>query len=420
MNIKETDYQQILAWIDEDRDDIVSFLSELVQCKTPSTVGDTREAVALIERFLDGAGISYEELAYCKTMPNVVSSFAGGKDGRHLMFNGHLDVMPAGKEPGWTDSPWSGAVRDGRVWGRGTSDMKAGDTAMLFAYKYLCRMREKLSGRLSISLVADEETGWGRGTGFLLDAIPERMTADCVLTGEPSGMGAINFASKGYMALSVKVQTRGAIAGYSNESKNAIEIAAEVMRDFKQLENMKVTMPKELEALLNDEEWLALHRTVRGDREAKQLKKVTVDVCTVKGGSMSVVIPSECRFTVSIVFPQGTDVPLLQEKVERIADSYEEVSLSIDGLDLPDMSDRNGELPQILQEAAEKIGLKKPIMTPDIAISDCRYWRYKGIPAYWYGPGGEDCSAANESVSVEDLLNTVRVHTIAAFVYLQG
>lgn len=420
MKIKEPDYQQILAWIDEDKDEIVSFLSKLVQCKTPSTVGDTREAVALIEQFLDGAGISYEELAYCKTMPNVVSSFAGGKDGRHLMFNGHLDVMPAGKEPGWTDSPWSGAVRDGRVWGRGTSDMKAGDTAMLFAYKYLYRMREKLSGRLSISLVADEETGWGRGTGFLLDTIPERMTADCVLTGEPSGMGAINFASKGYMALSVKVKTRGAIAGYSHESKNAIEIAAEVIRDFKQLENMKVTMPQELEALLNDEEWLALHRTERGDREAEQLKKVTVDVCTVKGGSMSVVIPSECSFTVSIVFPQGTDAALLREKVERIADSYEEVSLSIDGLDLPDMSDQNGELPRILQKVAEKIGLKKPIMTPDIAISDCRYWRYKGIPAYWYGPGGEDCSAANESVSVEDLLNTVRVHTVAAFAYLQG
>ena len=72
-----------------------------------------------------------------------------------------------------------------------------------------------------------------------------------------------------------------------------------------------------------------------------------------------------------------------------------------------------------IRNAAKSIGLKKPILTPDIAISDCRYWRYRGIPAYWYGPGGEDCSAANESISIEDLLNTVRVHALTALEYLQ-
>lgn len=44
------------------------------------------------------------------------------------MFNGHLDVMPAGNEPGWTDDPWSGKIADGKVWGRGSANMKAGVT----------------------------------------------------------------------------------------------------------------------------------------------------------------------------------------------------------------------------------------------------------------------------------------------------
>lgn len=411
--------RQILKWIDHDKDIIVDFFSKLVQCRTPSTVGDTREAVSLIADTLAMDDISYEILSHCKTMPNIISSFDGKCPGKHLMLNGHLDVMPAGKEPGWTDDPWSGAIHDGRVWGRGTSDMKAGDTAMVFAFKYLYRLRDSLSGKLSLSLVADEETGWGRGTGFLFDKYPEKMMADCVLTGEPSDLGAISFASKGYMMLTIKVSTRGTIAGYSNESKNAIELAGDLIRDLKTLENIHVDLPSEITALLRDMDWCKQHEEIRGANELELLDKITVDVCTIQGGSLSVVIPADCKMAVSIVFPQGTNVEQLKEKLRDIMKKYPEADMSIDGIDLPEMSDATGDFPMLIQNAAESIGLKKPILTPDIAISDCRYWRYRGIPAYWYGPGGEDCSAANESISIEDLLNTVRVHALTAFEYLQ-
>ena len=220
--------------------------------------------------------------------------------------------------------------------------------------------------------------------------------------------------------LTGKIKTRGAIAGYSDDSKNAIEIAADVIQDLKQMESINVELPEEINTLLCDDTWLASYRTVRGEKEANQLKKITVDVCTIKGGSLSVVIPSDCCFTVSVVFPQGTNVNLLTQKVNEISNKYDEVTLRIDGVDMPDMSNKNGELPSIIQSAAESIGLKRPVLTPDIAISDCRYWRYKGIPAYWFGPGGENCSAANENVMIEDLLNTVRIHTITALEYLQN
>lgn len=417
--MQENDCNQILQWIDEDKDEIISFLSGLIQCKTPSTVGDTREAVSLIKNFLKRESISFEEYAYCKTMPNIVSTFAGSAKGRHFMFNGHMDTMPAGKEKGWIDSPYSGAVHHGRVWGRGASDMKAGDTAMLFAYKYLYRLRDRLSGRLSISLAADEETGMGRGTGFLFNTLPDIMKADCVLAGEPSEVGAISFASKGFMTVVGKAYARGAIAGYSNASGNAAETACDVIRDLKELENIEVRLPDEMEQLFRDEKWTAQYTKVRSAAELEQLRKITVDVCTIKGGSMSVMIPADCIFTVSIVFPQGTNVDDLTQRVKRIEDRYSEVTLGIEGVDPPDYSDPNGELPALIRGAARKIGMAEPVMTPDIAISDCRYWRRLGIPAYWYGPGGSDCGAANESVLTEDLLNTVRVHAITAYEYLK-
>lgn len=417
--MQENDCNQILQWIDEDKDEIISFLSGLIQCKTPSTVGDTREAVSLIKNFLKRESISFEEYAYCKTMPNIVSTFAGSAKGRHFMFSGHMDTMPAGKEKGWIDSPYSGAVHHGRVWGRGASDMKAGDTAMLFAYKYLYRLRDRLSGRLSISLAADEETGMGRGTGFLFNKLPDIMKADCVLAGEPSEVGAISFASKGFMTVVGKAYARGAIAGYSNASGNAAETACDVIRDLKELEDIEVRLPDEMEQLFRDEKWTAQYTKVRSAAELEQLRKITVDVCTIKGGSMSVMIPADCIFTVSIVFPQGTNVDDLTQRVKRIEDRYSEVTLSIEGVDPPDYSDPNGELPALIRSAARKIGMAEPVMTPDIAISDCRYWRRQGIPAYWYGPGGADCGAANESVLIEDLLNTVRVHAITAYEYLK-
>lgn len=64
------------------------------------------------------------------------------------------------------------------------------------------------------------------------------------------------------------------------------------------------------------------------------------------------------------------------------------------------------------------LGRKKPEPVPDIAISDCRHWRYRGIPAFWCGADGSRYSAANEYVEIEELLHLVRTYTLAAMQYL--
>lgn len=157
----------IMNWVERDEEKIVQFFSSLVKCDTPSPPGDTREAMAMVQSYLDIEGLPYRQVNAKDTMPNIISSVQMPSEGRHLMFNGHLDVLPAGDEPGWTDDPWSGKIVNGRVWGRGTSDMKAGVTAMLFAYTYLSQLRDQLKGKLSLTIVSDEETGYGRGTLLL-------------------------------------------------------------------------------------------------------------------------------------------------------------------------------------------------------------------------------------------------------------
>ena len=119
-------------------------------------------------------------------MPNIVGSFEGATPGHHLVLNGHMDVFPADEaNERWTHGPWSGAIAEGKIYGRGVADMKAGTSASIFTYRYLHRLRERLAGRLTLTAVSDEETFGPWGARYLMEHHPE-VHGDCLLNGEPS------------------------------------------------------------------------------------------------------------------------------------------------------------------------------------------------------------------------------------------
>lgn len=224
------------------------------------------------------------------------------------MLSGHLDVLPAGSEPGWLHDPWSGRISDGRVWGRGAADMKAGVTVMLFAYVYLSRLHQNLSGRLSIVLASDEETGLGRGTGYMFSQIPNEMEADCVLSPEPSGTEAITFSSKGYLYFVVTVETRGSIAGYSNYSANAIRIATDIIRDLDELEKITADVPSAISSRLEDDDYRAWYNGMYGEGSAEVIPVISTNIGTITGGNSPAVIAPNCEFEVTVVMPTGLDL----------------------------------------------------------------------------------------------------------------
>ena len=117
----DDDKRELLGWIDRDRDRLIDFFSGFIRAKSPNPPGDTREAVAHITAFLDAEELPYRIIAAHPEMPNVVGSFDGGAEGKHLVLNGHIDVFPVDEDDTWTQPPWSGAVADGKVWGRGSA-----------------------------------------------------------------------------------------------------------------------------------------------------------------------------------------------------------------------------------------------------------------------------------------------------------
>lgn len=401
--------KKISTWIKQDEEKIVELCSALVRCKTPSTIGDTRQAMQVVCDFLQKEGLDFELITKDERMPNLLASTKLKGPGRHLMFNGHLDVMPAGDE-NWSVSPFGGVIKQTKIWGRGVADMKAGLTASLFAYVYLSRLKKELGGKISLSVVSDEETGFERGTGHLFQTCPRQMKADCVLSGEPSGIDGISFASKGYLQFNVTINTRGAIAGYPNESQNAIAKAAELILALKEFEQTTDNLPPELQVKSE------VYDRMRGKGATKILNRIVLDITKISAGSKIDVIPAKCEVRGVITFPYGTAPHNLIERLEKIVTDFGK--LMIEGIASPDISSPDSEMVKLLQESAIESGAKKTLPVPEVALSDCRHFRHRQIPAYWYGPDGSTCSAGDENVSIAELLQVVRVQTLAGVKYL--
>jgi len=157
--------ERILSEVDRAADEIVDLTADLVRIPTVNPPGEAYDACA---RFLGGYlerrafGVEYiaaegrAEHTTRHPRVNVIGSRRGGP-GPVVHLNGHIDVVPAGD--GWTVDPFGGLVRDGKIFGRGVCDMKAGIAAAVFAAEAIERAGVTLPGTVEISGTVDEESG---------------------------------------------------------------------------------------------------------------------------------------------------------------------------------------------------------------------------------------------------------------------
>ena len=198
------DFDTISSAVDELAPEMFDFIAGLV--KIPSLPGNEGAAQEKIAEKLKQLGLAveivpcdFEELkrhpAFCDdgfpldSRYNVVGRWApagaGPKSRKNgLMLNGHVDVVSPGDESLWRDSPWSGIIRDGKLYGRGSCDMKAGLAAGMFAIQALQALGFRPSKGVCLQSVVGEESG-GVGT---LAAIIKGFRAEGVIIMEPTGL----------------------------------------------------------------------------------------------------------------------------------------------------------------------------------------------------------------------------------------
>jgi succinyl-diaminopimelate desuccinylase len=407
--------RQLIARVEADRDRLIAFFQDFVRCRTPNPPGDTRGAALFVRHFLEEQKLAYEVISPNETMPNIVATFDGARAGRHLALNGHIDVFPVEDAAGWTQDPWGGALVDGKVYGRGSADMKCGTTASIFTYAYLASIRGQLSGRLSLVVVSDEETFGPWGARYLAEHRPE-LFGDCCLNGEPSGMSTIRFCEKGPLWVEFHVRTPGAHGAYTHMSKSANKIASEIITELESIAEIPVPRLGNLEALIAsasdviDKEF--------GDGASKIIRKVTLNPGLIAGGVKVNMVAAECRFQVDIRIPNGLTKDDILPKINAIIGRYENVTHEVLLHEPPAWTAPDAEMMNYVYDNAKLISGVEPVPVISLGATDARLWRYKDLPAVTYGPAPRGMGSADEHVPVEEFIHVVKCHLLSAFDYL--
>ena len=194
----------------------------------------------LLERELAALGMEIDRFDALPGRPDLVGTLRGVGGGRSLILNGHIDVVPAGDHGAWPHPPFGGELEGGRLWGRGTCDMKGGIACGVVALELLADLGVELKGDLIFQAVVDEETG-GPGTRA---ALARGHVADAAIVLEPTA-GEIVTVEGGleWLRIVVRGQTghsaaryRSIHAGGQGSAVSAIEKALKLLAAIGELE----------------------------------------------------------------------------------------------------------------------------------------------------------------------------------------
>lgn len=409
---------RLASRIDADRDLLIGFLRDFIRCRTPNPPGDTSAAAEFLRLHFARSGIAYEEIAPQPDRPNFIADLQTGRPGKHLVLNGHIDVFAVESDAGWSHDPWSADLVDGRIYGRGACDMKCGTTASIFAYRYLQEIRDELAGRLTLTVVSEEENFGPDGMRYLMVHHREKVLGDCCLNGEPSSPYTVRFGEKGPLWVRVRTKARGGHGAFPHVSQNAVFVAMEVVRELRELpQRFPVNEDPELARAL-DEAAPDLDRGYGGGA-ARVIRSLTVNVGRIAGGVKVNMIPAECEVDADIRVPNGVDAEAVKAEVAAIVARHG-AEFEILTFTPPNWREPYHEMMDHVRANAARL---KPGLMPARVVSpgatDARLWRINGVPAIVYGPSPHGMGSVDEHVSVDEFLHVVKTHTLAAFDYLR-
>lgn len=374
--------------------------SELVAIKSENPPGDTAGAIEYIRGFLDGLGI-----------PSTVTQNPGGKCNLvttktpdRLLFLGHVDVVPA-CDDGWTYPPYSGLIKDGYVWGRGSTDMKGGCAAILSAAETLVENGCDLPATLAF--VCDEETGGECGIRYLL-AKKMLKPGDCLIA-EPTPALHPCIGQKGLCRLEMEFTgSPGHGSVYPVVGVNAIMEALGLIEHVESLHGRTFSRDKNLDDIIRDS-GNVFSEEFGMDRGEEILERITFNPGVISGGEKVNIIAQHCDLSLELRIPWGCDIPKLVQDIAGHA-PHGKITKKIEN----DPSLTDPSCPFVKTVCREVSAVMESPATPILqwAASDARHLRLAGFNVIEYGPGELDTlHGINERVSVRSLEQATRIYT---------
>ena len=213
--------------------DPVALLSDLIRCAsvTPTNAG----VLDVVEAFLTPLGFTCTRLKFEGDGSYPVDNLFAtrGTTGKHLLLNGHTDVVPVGNEDDWTHPPFSAHLEDGILWGRGAVDMKSGVAALCAAAARAIENGHADKGTISIAITNDEEADAVNGSAKILSwAKAQGHTFDFAIVGEPSSKTEIGdrlkVGRRGSFDGRIIVRGKQGHAAYPETTNNPIPVLAKI------------------------------------------------------------------------------------------------------------------------------------------------------------------------------------------------
>jgi succinyl-diaminopimelate desuccinylase len=402
--------------VDASLDGLISVTQRLVGVASPNPPSDTEEIAKVAEALLrEIPGIEIEVIEPAPRVKSLIGRIKSGKPGRRLIFNGHLDTFPILETLPWTVPPLGGVLKDGKLYGRGVSDMKGGLACSILAAKLLAENRGAWSGEIVLTLAGDEENMGSLGTGYMMDHIPHAK-GDANICGDVGSPRVVRFGEKGLMWVEVEATGSPAHGAHVHRGTNAIDRLRTALDRLKDLEDLPFQAPPVVTAAIAKAK--AISEPLSGAGESETLQRVTVNIGTIEGGTSPNLVPTHCIARADIRLPVGITTDVLVAKLDEWLAQLEGVTWRAIRRFEPSFTPPGDEIIQRTAKVAQEVLGEAPAVNMRVGGSDSRWYRPAGVPTVVLGLTPFNMGGADEYVLVDELLAVAKIHTLTAFDFL--
>jgi len=406
-------YSSIInSTVNDMREEIILFIQNLVQ--SPSLANDEKDVQQIIFNKLESLQLLPEIIPVnfdsIKDHPafsddgfspdsriNVIGNWNNNMKGKSLILNGHVDVVPTGSKTLWNDSPWSGKIKDDRIYGRGSCDMKAGLASGILAVQVLKTIGFEPNGNVMIQSVVGEESG-GCGT---LTNIVKGYKGDAAVILEPTSLKLCPIQS-GALTFRLTIPGQATHAAMRWDGISAIE-------KFNIINQSIIELEKERHSLFSVEYYESPERVA------------PINIGTIKGGEWHSTVPDsvivEGRLGVFPGEPVSDARTAFSNHIIKVSNSDPWLKNNppiiewFEGQFESGQTDINHSIINHLKEAYNNVNNSIPIIEGVTYGSDLRlFTNHADIPALLFGPGDVRLAhSANEYVEIEEVLTCIKI-----------
>ena len=394
-----------------DPDELIALTRDLVRIPSVVRPGDptaTEAAVAAyVERWLRAEGFTIEVHEVAPGRPNVLASLGDAAAGPTLLLEGHTDVVTEGNAAEWSHAPFGGDLVDGRIYGRGSADMKSGLAAAMIAAAAIRRSGTRLGGRLVVGALVDEE-GDMIGARHLCTTDLGRALSAAIIC-EPE-QNELCLEQRGVVWARVTMRGRMAHGAMPEAGVNPITALGALLREAPALER----------------------RLRRLCRRSPHLRPPTVTptvaLAPVQGVPQSNVIPSVAQATLDVRLTPGPDAEAVAEEIDLACQQVMQACPGstvewqpVNGFRLATRVERSEPLVRAMVRGVRQATGRAPRFGGVPGSTDGTILRMTlGIPIVTCGPGHRLIPhQVDEHVEVGELVDAARIYVASALNYLK-